>query len=93
MVKISGLDSLSRELKDAQKALSELDGAIAEVAFDPNDPASIDRAIHEVEQAVDDRIAPYARNEIVASIADELKENARASILERAAAARLADES
>ena len=32
MVKISGLDSLSRELKDAQKALSELDGAIAEVA-------------------------------------------------------------
>lgn len=92
MFKITGLDSLSRELKDAQRAISQLDGDIANVSFDPNDPASIERAISQVEQAVDEKVAPYARNEIVTSIAEELKENAREAILERAAAARLEDE-
>lgn len=93
MFKMTGLDALSRELNDAQKALSELDGDLAQVSFDPEDPASIERAIQQVETAIDEKIEPYSRNEIVVSIAEELKENARETILERAAAARLEKDS
>jgi ferredoxin len=45
MLKISGLDSLTKELDDAQKALADLDGSIGSVSFDPSDPADIERAI------------------------------------------------
>ena len=89
MFKIEGLDALQKQLKQAEKAFAELDGDIADVRFDPHDPSSIEQAIQQVNDAVDEKVAPYTGNEMVMSVAEELKENARAEILERAAQARL----
>lgn len=48
MLKITGLDKLQKELKEAERALSELDGELGVINFDPHDPASIEAAIHSV---------------------------------------------
>lgn len=89
-VKITGLDALQRQLKELERALRDLDGGIANVRFDPDDPGSIERAIQQLNDAIDEKVRPYGRNDIVQSIAEELKESGRAKILERAAAARIA---
>lgn len=88
-MKISGLDKLQRNLKEAQTALSELDGDLGSVSFNPNDPASIERAIEEVARIVDSRVGAHASNPIVRPIAEQLKSKYREQILERAAAMRL----
>jgi hypothetical protein len=89
MVKISGLDQLSKQLEEAQKALGALDGNIGQVSFDPHDPASIDHAIREVEAMVDERAGQYTSNPFVGPLVEELKEKYREAIVEKAAAVRL----
>lgn len=88
-MKISGLDGLSRQLEDAQKALSELDGELGTVKFNPDDPASIEAAIRQIEDIIDERVGQYASNPFVAPMIDGLKEQYREGIIEQAAAARL----
>jgi predicted sugar kinase len=92
MFEISGLDKLSRELDEAQKALSALDGDLGTVSFDPNDPASIEAAVQRVELMVDERLASYSSNSIVGPMIIGLKEKYREGIIERAAAARLQED-
>jgi len=87
--KITGLDKLQKDLKDAQRALSELDGELGGVNFDPNDPASIEGAIQSVSRMIDDRLGEYSSNPIVVPLAEQMKEKYRESILEKAAEARL----
>ena len=65
MLKISGLDQIQRELKEAERALSELDGELGSVSFDPNDPASIESAIHSVNRIIDERAGEFSGNSIV----------------------------
>lgn len=89
MFNITGLDKLSKQLSDAQKALEMLDGELGTVSFDPNDPASIEAAIQSVETIIDDRLGPFASNPIVAPLAEQMKEKYREAIIERAAEARL----
>lgn len=91
-MKIDGLDSLMRKLKELERAAADLDGDIAHLTFDPYDPQSIEQAIQDLCTAVDKRVAGYSKNELVLGIAEELKENGRRTILERAAAARLEGE-
>lgn len=92
MFKIEGLDKLQRDLKRAQDALAELDGDLGSVSFNPEDPASIDQAISAMERILDDRVAGYEDSEIIGSLAEEMKEQYRAMILEKAAEARLQDD-
>lgn len=92
MFKIEGLDKLQRDLQRAQDALAELDGDLGSVSFNPEDPASIDQAIAAMERIIDDRIAGYEDSEIIGSLAEEMKEQYRAMILEKAAEARLQDD-
>ncbi|CAM3956552.1 Phage protein [Bordetella tumbae] len=89
MFKITGLDKLQKNLKDAQRALSELDGELGVVNFDPNDPASIEAAIQSVNRMIDERVGEYSANPIVGPLADQMKEKYRESILQKAAEARL----
>jgi DNA-binding GntR family transcriptional regulator len=89
VLKITGLDELTKSMKEFQAAISELDGEIGTVNFDPNDPESIEQAIQAANRAIDGKVARYSRNKIVVDLAEDLKENTRSSILERAAAARL----
>lgn len=89
MFKITGLDELSTQLTNAQKALEALDGELGTVNFDPNDPASIEAAIQSVETIIDERLGQYANNPIIAPLAANMKEKYREAVVDRAAAARL----
>lgn len=89
MFNITGLDKLQRELSEAQLALSELDGELGRVNFNPHDPASIEAAIQSVNQMIDQRVGQYASNAIIGPLIDQTKEAYREGIIENAAAARL----
>lgn len=89
MFQISGLDELSKQLTDAQKALEALDGELGTVSFNPEDPASIEAAIQSVETIIDERLGAYAINPIVAPLVEEMKGKYREAIIDRAAEARL----
>lgn len=88
-MKITGLDKLTRELEDAQKALKSLDGELGSVSFNPHDPGSIQAAIKRIESTIDERVGSYANNPVIAPLIEGMKEQYRKGILERAAAARL----
>lgn len=89
MLKITGLDELQKNLKQAEQALSELDGELGNVSFDPHEPASIEAAIQSINQMIDSRVGSYTDNPIVGSLAEQMKESYRESILQKAAEARL----
>ena len=89
MIKITGLDKLTRELDDAQKALAALGTELGTVKFNPNDPASIEAAIQQIETTVDNRLGAYASNAIIGPLAEKLKETYRQKIIYSAATARL----
>jgi hypothetical protein len=93
LVKITGLEGLTKQLEEAQKALAALDGQIGSVNFDPHDPGSIETAILQVELTIDERVGVHARNPIVAPLIEQMKERYREAIIEKAAAARLGDSS
>lgn len=92
MLKITGLDRLQRELREAEKAFRGLDSDLGTVSFDPHDPGSIDAAMNAVDRMVDTRLGSYASNTIVGPMAEQMKQKYREAILEKAAAARLGSE-
>ena len=87
-MKITGLDQLTRQLDEAQRAMASLDGELGSVNFDPNDPASIEAAIQKMEAMIDERLGSYVSNPIVGPMAEQMKEKYRAAIVEKAAEAR-----
>lgn len=93
MVKINGLDKLTRTLDDAQKAIAAIDGELGAVNFNPNDPGSIEAAITQMEAMIDERLGDYASNPIVAPMMEGMKERYRDAIIERAAQARMEGDS
>lgn len=92
-MKLEGLDSVIQQMNELERAVSNLDGDLANLEFDPYDPQSIEQAVQELYAVIDKRVSSYSRNEIVISIADAIKENGRKAILESAAAARMEGES
>jgi hypothetical protein len=89
MITISGLDRLTRQMDELSKFSEEVDGELATVSFDPTDAASIEAAISEMEAAIDQKAIPYEGNDMVSDLVEQMKENLRDQILEKAAAARL----
>jgi len=89
MVKIEGLDSLQRQLKDATRALESLDGELGTVRFDPQVPGSIEAAIQQVSNIIDEKVGSYLSNPIIGPLAEEMKESYRKNIIQKAAEARL----
>lgn len=87
-MKVSGLDKLLKELDQAQKAISRLDGTITTVEFDPNQPASIHAAISKMEGQVDACVAAYSRNGMVKEMVEGAKASFANQIRERAARAK-----
>lgn len=92
-MKISGFDKLQKDISDAQKALEALDGELGRVSFTPDDPSSIQAAIRQVEGMIDEKVGRYASNPIVGPLIEASKEAYRETILQKAAAARLKDDS
>lgn len=89
MFKITGLDKLQKQLEQAQQAFAELDGDLCTVNFNPNDPASIEAAIQQVNTTIDVKISSWTDNPMVKQAAEGMKEQYREAIIEKAAAARL----
>lgn len=89
MLKITGFDKLEKELKEAEQALSELDGELGVVHYNPFDPASIEAAIQTINRMIDNRTERYADNSIIGPLAEQMKENCRENILQKATEARL----
>lgn len=89
MLKIEGLESIQKELAEAQSALETLDGELGSVRFDPEDPGSIEVAISSMEKIIDDRIGEYTSNSIIGPMAEEMKEKYREAIIAKAAEERL----
>ena len=89
MIKITGLDALSKRMDQLAKFAEEVDGELAIVSFDPTDPGSIETAISEMEAAIDQKALSYENNDMVADLVEQMKANLREQILEKAAAARL----
>jgi len=90
MFKIDGLDKLTRDLEQAQKAMAAIDGELGSVSFDPEDPASIEAAVQEMERLIDERLGSYVSNPLVGPMVESLKEKYREGIVQKAAAARIA---
>lgn len=88
MFKTTGLDEFTKKLEDAAAAIKSLDGDIAKVSFNPNDPSSVEAAVVEMEQTIDTKVAPYRGNKIVESLISKTKEKFRQAIYDRAAKAR-----
>lgn len=87
--KITGFEQFKRQIEEVQEALTQLEGELGTVSFDPHDPLSLEGAVLQVEETIDDRLGSYAGNPIIGPLIDGLKEKYREGILERAATARL----
>lgn len=83
-VKITGLETLQRELGDAQRALASLDGSIATLKVEPNDPASVQAATRHMEAAVDSKVGAYGSNPLISEVVEVAKEHYRSQILKLA---------
>jgi len=70
---MSGLEKLQRELKEMQTAVNSLDGEIAKIHFTPGDPESVELAVSEMKQAVDQKASRYRSNPIVKAFAEASK--------------------
>lgn len=88
MIRITGLDKLSHDLKQAREALTGLNGELGTVKFDPDDPASIEAAIISMESIIDGRLGSYGSSPFIESLKDNMKEQYRRGILEKASEAR-----
>jgi len=89
MFKITGLDNLKKKTDQLSNFSKAIDGELANVSFDPTDPVSIEAAIQDAHNAIEQKAVAYERNDWIVSLVEQLKESVRDQILARAAAARL----
>lgn len=77
---IKGLNALTRQVGEVEKAAAALDGTIAIIKFDPSDVDSVQNAIYEMERAVDQKVSRYRNNPLVADIVKATKASYRDAI-------------
>ena len=82
-VKLEGLDKLQKDLDEFQRAVSSLDGTICQVRFNPEDKASLQEAVSQMERAVDAKVAKWRNNKMIMDIAKAMKLRYREDIMER----------
>ena len=87
-MKVTGFDAIGKKLDQMARFSEEIDGTLATVSFDAGDPESIEAALQEISDAIDEKTQSYERNDWVQGLAEQLKEHARNQVLEKAAAAR-----
>ena len=82
-VTVSGLDELQNQFKELAKAIDTLNGQICEIKVNPDDPADIQRAIREVEDAVNSRISAFRDNPLIVQVGEAAKGRFREQLLQR----------
>ena len=80
MVRIQGLDKLTRQLDEAGKAAEALDGDLTTVNFDPSNAASVSEAVRQMERAVDQKVSRWRGNPLVEELAKTTKAAMRKQI-------------
>ncbi len=80
MLKITGFDSVRRELDELARFSKALDGPLVTLNYDPEDKASVQEAIRQMERAVDAKAAPYRSNRLVMDLAAKTKDEFRRRI-------------
>jgi len=84
-IRLNGMSEVTRNIEQLKEAL---DGAFAGLSFDPLNLQDVERAIREIEQKVDLKMASYISNPGVREIAAGLKEEYRKAIYQKAEEAR-----
>jgi len=69
----SALKKVQREFQEAGEALEALEVEIGTIRVDPNDPQSLERALEEMKQTVDQKIACYRENQLVKTVAEKAR--------------------
>ncbi|WP_340161742.1 hypothetical protein [uncultured Hoeflea sp.] len=88
-MKIKGLEAIKKKTDQMARFADEIDGEIANVTFDPENPSSIEAALQEINYAIEEKANSYERNDWIQSLAEQLKEISRKNLLEKAAAYRI----
>ncbi len=83
--KLTGESEVTRNMERLKRTL---DSAAAGLSFDPLKREDVERALREIEQKVDLKMAPYILSPGVREIAAGLKEEYRKAILQKAEEAR-----
>ena len=81
-----GTDRDTAGQSDAAHRSPDLDAVLAQLAFDPGDPASVAAAISRMDAAIDAKVAPYGLNPDVQAMAEGKKQAYRDAIRQRAQA-------
>ena len=87
-IHLDGFDELSKQLEELQAAVSELDGELGSVQFDPGSDAEVQQAIRAAERMIDDRLARFRSNPLVQGVGEQTKQRFREQIVTRAVSAR-----
>ncbi|MEI4263602.1 hypothetical protein [Roseovarius sp. D0-M9] len=88
-MKVTGFEAIKKKTDQMTKFAEEIDGELASVSFDPANPESIEAALQQISDAIDEKSKSYERNDWIQNLAAQLKEHARNNVLEKAAAARM----
>lgn len=72
-MKITGLEKITKTLKQAELAARELDGDLATLSYDPENATSVELAISEARLIVDNRLGSWYGNKIVDRMAEIAK--------------------
>lgn len=88
-MKVTGLNQLSKQIKQLEQFTKEIDGSLGAVHFDPFDAESIEQAIVKMENLIDQKSESYLSNPMIVEIVGNLKENYRQSLIDKATEARL----
>lgn len=91
-MKVTGFEAIKKKTNQMAKFAEEIDGELASVSFDPANPGSIEAALQQISDAIDEKTKSYERNDWIQNLAAQLKEHARNNLLEKAAAARMDDQ-
>lgn len=88
-MKISGLDQLTKQLQQIEKFTKEIDGSFGDVSFDPFDAESIELAIVNMENLIDQKADGYSSNPMITELVANMKESYRQQIIDRATEVRM----
>lgn len=88
-MKIEGLDQLTKLLKQLENFAKEMDGLLGEVRFDPFDAESIEHAILNMENLIDQKTQGYSSNQMITELVANIKESYRQQIIDKATEARI----
>jgi hypothetical protein len=79
-----GLGDLERHLQELSDAFSGMDDVIGKISLAPEDPGSLNKAIAQMEAALDAHVAAYGTNQTVREIIVAMKEEYAAGIRQNA---------